>query len=143
MNFPLKHSNTNAINQVLCTDLCIVIPFVIALAWSVDGLWLWGETNINDFVTPSIVEHELNRTDDTRTTRTKPIDRYETKFDDTYPINYDVPVEQQHVICYLQINDNIDFTARLLYLVQADYLLLFCLHLIGRFIERFSIGLLY
>ena len=122
--FPLKHFNTTASNQLFCTDLCIVIPFVLALAWSVDGLWLWGETKIQDFVVPStsINDSQFGSTSS----------RAEIAFEDLYPSHSFHLPEQQQLICYLQINDNLNFTARLLNLVQADYVFLFLLHVVGK-----------
>jgi len=41
-------------------------------------------------------------------------------------------ISKQKLICYFQTNDNLELTARLLYLIQADFLLLFSLHFIGK-----------
>ena len=128
--FPLKHFNTTASNQLFCTDLCVVIPFVLALAWSVDGLWLWGETNIQDFIVPALAS---NDTDETlpSSAASQQIERSAIPFEQFYPSHSFHLPEQQQLICYLQINDNLNFTARLLDLVQADYVFLFLLHLLG------------
>jgi hypothetical protein len=130
--FPLKHFNTTTWNQLLCTDLCIVVPCVLALAWSVDGLWLWGVTNIKDFVAPSIIDYEHNQTDDILEGSSMQTDfqRSNINIDDYYHDSLNMP--DQKLICYLQINNNLNFTARLLHLIQADYVLLFVLHLFGK-----------
>jgi hypothetical protein len=114
--FPSKFHNTTTLNQLFCTDLCTLIPFVIALAWSVDGLWLWGETNIKKFVPISIINPEQNQTN-------VKLEKYSNN-------HFSIP--KQKLICNFQTNDNLAFTARLLYLIQADFLLLFSLHFIGK-----------
>ncbi|CAF1247626.1 unnamed protein product [Didymodactylos carnosus] len=43
-----KHYS-RSFNQLFCTNLSILLPFILSLSWSVDGLWLWGVTNIKDF----------------------------------------------------------------------------------------------
>ena len=123
-NFQFKLSNLSTLTQLLCTDLSILIPFVLALAWSVDGLWLWGEANITDFVIrlPSALNEEkilLNET--TMTMRIEEEDKREKSY-----------LSEQEIICYFQTNHNLNFTARLVHLIQADFLLLFSLHLLSK-----------
>jgi hypothetical protein len=132
--FPSKHHNTTTLDQFFCTDLCILIPFVIAVAWSVDGLWLWGEINIKNFVSFSPIDNEQNQTNEILTTSSinRNVDQSNIELEKYYDDNFHVP--QQKLICYFQTNDNLDFTARLLHLIQADFLLLFSLHLIGKMI---------
>ena len=108
--FPSKYVNTTALTQLLCTDLCLLIPLVIALAWSLDGLWLWGETDINTYAIS-------NQTNDIQSFS---------------KINRNSNLHKPKVTCYLQTSDNLNFTARLLYLIQADFVLLFSLHCIGK-----------
>jgi len=117
-DFQFKSSNFSALNQLLCTDLSILIPFVLALAWSVDGLWLWGIANIKDYL---IFSNE-------NSSSTMNINENTEKQNDD---NLYLP--EQETICYLQTNHNFDFTVRLVHLIQADFLLLFSLHLIGKF----------
>lgn len=125
--FPVKSINTTALTQLLCTDLCVLIPFVVALAWSVDGLWLWGEINIRNILPSAISD---NPYDEFRSTTV--IDWHGEQANDFLRI----PPEKR-LICYLQTNDNIQFTARLLHLIQADFVLLCFLHLIGKSSSNF------
>ena len=120
--FPTKLINTTTLTQLLCTDLCVLIPFVVALAWSVDGLWLWGEINIRNILPSAISDNPYD------------------EFRSTTVINWDagqsneflrMPPEKR-LICYLQTNDNIQFTTRLIHLIQADFVLLCFLHLFGK-----------
>lgn len=115
--FPSKLINTTTLTQLLCTDLCVLIPFVVALAWSVDGLWLWGEINIRNIL-PSVIS-----------------DNPYEEFRSTTVMNSNeglrIPPEKR-LICYLQTNDNIQFTTRLIHLIQADFVLLCFLHLFGK-----------
>jgi hypothetical protein len=114
-----------------------LIPFVIALAWSVDGLWLWGDTDIKTYATQTISGNQTNEIQSTSTINEN-LDQLNKSYDNNN--NFDLP--KQKLICYLQTNDNLDFTARLLYLIQTDFVLLFSLHFIGKvftFIERIYI----
>jgi len=136
-SFPLKFVNTTALTQLLCTDLCSLIPFVIALAWSVDGLWLWGDTDIKTYATQTISGNQTNEIQSTSTINEN-LDQLNKSYDNNN--NFDLP--KPKLICYLQTNDDLDFTARLLYLIQTDFVLLFSLHFIGKvftFIERIYI----
>jgi hypothetical protein len=130
--FLSKYFNTGTLNQLFCTDLCTLIPFVLALSWSVDGLWLWGETNIKNFVTPTMIVHEQNQTNEVLSTSSmnKNFDQSNNKFEKYSNDKFSLP--KQQLICHFQTNDNLDFTARLLYLIQADFVLLFFLHFIGK-----------
>lgn len=121
-NFQFKLSNLSTLTQLLCTDLSILIPFVLALAWSVDGLWLWGEANITDFVirSPSTLIEEKFFSNET-TIRTIEEDKRDKPY-----------LAEQEIICYFQTNHNLNFTARLVHLIQADFLLLFSLHLLSK-----------
>lgn len=141
--FPAKYFNTTTLNQLFCTDLCTLIPFVIALAWSVDGLWLWGETNITNFVTSTIPDHEGNHTNDVTSdsSKFKTHNQSNNKFEKYSTRNFFLP--GQKLICYFQTNDNLDFTARLLNLIRADFLLLFTLHFIGKEIMFFFLHILF
>ncbi|CAF2152323.1 unnamed protein product [Rotaria magnacalcarata] len=133
--FPAKNFTTTTFNQLLLTDLCILIPFVIALAWSVDGLWLWGEANIKNFVIPTETNNGINQT--TESFSISPMNKsFHQSYGklEGYYNNKDYLSEQQ-IICYLQTNDNLNFTARLIYLIEADYLLLFSLHFMGKLIS--------
>jgi hypothetical protein len=130
--FPSKYFQTTTFNQLFFTDLCILIPFVIALAWSVDGLWLWGETNIKNYVALIKIDKELNQTNEIRSNSTtnRNLDQSDMKLEKYYNDKFSFP--KQKIICYLQTNNNLKFTARLLHLIQADFLLLFVLHFIGK-----------
>lgn len=122
-NFQIKLSNLSTLTQFLCTDISIWIPFVLALAWSVDGLWLWGEANITDFIVRSPpISNELNPNE----TTTMMIISEDVKDQKYY-------LPEQEIICYFQTNHNLKFTARLVHLIQADFLLLFSLHLISKY----------
>jgi len=128
-DFHVKPANFSTLNQLLCTDLSILIPFVLALAWSVDGLWLWGVANIKDLLIPLAgIENQTNSIvdDNSQTNRTKLL--IESNIAEHNGHLY-LPV--QTTICYLQTNHNIAFTVRLFYLIQADFLLLISLHLLG------------
>ena len=122
-NFQFKLSNLSTLTQVLCTDISIWIPFVLALAWSVDGLWLWGEANITDFLihSPAILSNEPNSNQNETTTTMTIVAEDEKLY-----------LPEQEIICYFQTNHNLKFTARLVHLIQADFLLLFSLHLISK-----------
>jgi hypothetical protein len=139
--FQIKSSNLSTLNQLLCTDLSILIPFVLALAWSVDGLWLWGVANIKDYITPpsssieenihqnetfEIITSSLNNKNTTLTDSNISIMKSNEEDDGT------LYLPEQKTICYLQTNHNFDFTVRLVHLIQADFLLLSFLHLIGK-----------
>ncbi|CAF2511208.1 unnamed protein product [Rotaria sp. Silwood2] len=131
--FPSKIFNTTTFNQLFFTDLCILIPFVIAFAWSVDGLWLWGETNINNFILPTIFDSGPNQTKETYLTSSMNTTLHQSYVKlKEYNNNNNDYLPQQTIICYLQTNNNFKFTARLLYLIQADFLLLCSLHFIGK-----------
>ena len=93
--------NTTA-DQLFSTHLCLMIPFVLAVAWSVDGLWIWGVTSMKHFLPSSLVDKNSSTVPET--------------------------MRKQPSICYIQINDNLEFTTRLLYLIKMDYVLLFILH---------------
>jgi len=140
--FQVRSSNLSTLNQLLCTDLCIVIAFVLALAWSVDGLWLWGVANIEDFIKrPSSLNDENsypNETIDTIITSSINNNINTTLFDlnftsiESVEQNHDsLYLPQQKIICYLQTTYNYKFSVRLVRLIQADFLLLFSLHLTG------------
>ncbi|CAF0828139.1 unnamed protein product [Rotaria sordida] len=131
--FPSKIFKTTTFNQLFFTDLCILIPFVIALAWSVDSLWLWGETNISNFILPPVIDDSLNQTNEIfpPLSTNKTLHQSYIKLEG-YSNNDNDYLPQQTIICYLQTNHNFKFTARLLYLIQADFLLLFSLHFIGK-----------
>ncbi|CAF3295424.1 unnamed protein product [Rotaria socialis] len=133
--FPTKTFTTTTLDQLLLTDLCILIPFVIALAWSVDGLWLWGEANIQNFVIPTAINNEINQTKESFSTSpmNKIFHQSYGKLEGYYNNNDYLP--EQQIICYLQTNNNLSFTARLIYLIEADYLLLFSLHFMGLILE--------
>jgi len=130
--FPSKFYNTTTLNQLFCTDLCALIPFVIALAWSVDGLWLWGETNIKNFVTTPIINPEQNQTSEILSNSSMNENLNQTNVKLGKYSNDHFFISKQKLICYFQTNDNLELTARLLYLIQADFLLLFSLHFIGK-----------
>ncbi|CAF1248171.1 unnamed protein product [Rotaria sp. Silwood1] len=135
-NFPSKIFNTTTFNQLFFTDLCILIPFVIAIAWSVDGLWLWGETNISNYILPTIYDNTSNQTKEIFLTSSMNKTLYQSYVKlKEYNNNYNDYLPQQTIICYLQTTNNFKFTARLLYLIQADFLLLFSLHCIGLILE--------
>lgn len=106
-------------DQLLSTQLCIIIPCILALAWSIDGLWIWGKMDIDDIV----------RANQRNTSMTMPSEQVDEK---TFEQS------KQWSICYLQINDDLRLTNLLLALIRMDYILLFCLQLIGnkRFFSR-------
>lgn len=122
--FPSKTTLTSTAHQLLCTDLCILIAFVLALAWSVDGLWLWGDIKMKDFRPVAPVTSESRGIDGSKD------ENVASKLAKIYQPNF--RRTDQEFICYLRLNKNFNFTARLLQLVQMDYVLLFSLHLIGR-----------
>ena len=129
-DFQYKSSNLSTLAQVLCTDLSILIPFVLALAWSVDGLWLWGVANMKDFIdlssTSSNEENDfINKTATSAVIKNLTYSSNEQDHDKLY-------LPEQETICYFQTNHNMNFTVRLVHLIQADFLLLFSLHLIGK-----------
>lgn len=125
--FPMKFVNTTTLTQLLCTDLCVLIPFVIALAWSVDGLWLWGEINIRTIRASSISD---NQTDEMSSTTVIEWNREQAN---RKWLDSNKQSTGKRLICYLQTNNNLQFTARLLHVIQADFVLLCCLHLLGKF----------
>lgn len=102
-------------DQFLSTELCIIIPCILALAWSIDGLWLWGQMNIDD-----IVRANQKNTSTTTTMASEQVD--EKTFEKL----------KQLSICYLQINDDLRLTNLLLNLIHMDYILLLCLQFIGK-----------
>lgn len=132
-DFQFKSSNLSTLTQLLCTDLSILIPFVLAFAWSVDGLWLWGVANMKDFVdfsSPSSSEENEIIYETTASSLIKNWNSSSIKSDEQ---DYDkLYLPEQETICYFQTNHNINFTVRLVHLIQADFLLLFSLHLIGK-----------
>lgn len=147
--FQAKSSNLSTYKQLLYTDLCILIPLVLAIAWSVDGLWLWGVANIKDFIGSSsssspavpssinIADKYSNRTMEIlqlssiyeNNTALSDLNSLLTKSEEKSHNNH--YLMEQKSICYLQTNHNFRFTVRLVHLIQADFLLLFCLHLLG------------
>ena len=137
--FQVRSSNLSTLNQLLCTDLSILIAFVLALAWSVDGLWLWGVANIKDYITSSSNDETSYRNETIDTIKTSAINSINrTLLDLNVPSIGTVErdddslyLPEQKTICYLQTNHNYDFSLRLVHLIQADFLLLFSLHLIG------------
>ncbi|CAF0757819.1 unnamed protein product [Didymodactylos carnosus] len=102
-----KHYS-RTLNQLLCSNLSILLSIILSFAWSVDGLWIWGVTNVKDFnlALNNITSHS-NETE-----------------------NLDA-----RTVCYLQTNFNLTFTARLVHLIHADFLLLVLLHLLGLVLE--------
>ncbi|CAF1084219.1 unnamed protein product [Adineta steineri] len=124
--FPSKYFNTTTLNQLFCTNLCTLIPFVIAFAWSVDGLWLWGETNLNTSIEP--IMYERNRTNETLFNITKLNNKTENYFPELY-------IPEQNIVCHLQTNDDLNLTTRIVYLIHADFSLLLSLHLIAFCLE--------
>lgn len=137
-NFQIRSSNLSTLNQIVSTDLCIIIPIVLAFAWSVDGLWLWGVANIKDYIMlsstpPPSMEKSQYQNDNISMpmeihTNFSLIKPEESNDDNLY-------LPEQTIICYLQTNHNFKFTVRLLHLIQADFLLLFSLHLIGKIFQ--------
>jgi hypothetical protein len=133
--FPSKYFNTTTLNQIFFSDLCILIPFVIALAWSVDGLWLWGETNMKNFNNLTIFNNEQYETTEILSNSSIKRDLGGSEARSENYNNGDLYVFEQKIICHLQTyNDSKDFnlTTRLVRLIQADFLLLFLLHFIGK-----------
>ena len=133
-NFQMRHSNLSTLNQLLCSDLSILIPFVLALAWSVDGLWLWGVVNIKDVTTAT--SQSTDESGEQNLTRA-PLSNHTFSH-----VNQSLAqlMEHEHehffhpeqkIICFFQTNHDMDFSLRLVYLIQADFLLLFSLHLLG------------
>jgi cbb3-type cytochrome oxidase subunit 3 len=131
-NFQINFSNLSTLNQLLCTDLCILISFVLALAWSVDGLWLWGIANIKDYIMLSSSVDENTYQNETNQIIKNSLNSSLIKSDEENDDRLYLP--EQKLICYLQTNHNFNFTVRLVHLIQADFLLLFSLHLIGKFL---------
>ena len=126
-NFQMRHSNLSTLNQLLCTDLSILVPFVLALAWSVDGLWLWGVVNIKDV--SSATSQSIDESGDQNLTRTLLSNHTLAQFTERHHEDFFHP--EQKIICFFQANHDRDFSLRLVYLIQADFLLLFSLHLLG------------
>ncbi|CAF2264492.1 unnamed protein product [Rotaria magnacalcarata] len=144
--FQVKSAALSSFKQLLCTDLSILIPLVLALAWSVDGLWLWGVASIKDYIilsSTTIQNIRLNLTKEI--TMTSSI--YDSGLNMTSPVlnlslseakkqlDHDLYLREQIYICYLQTNYNFQFTVRLVHLIQADFLLLFLLHLSALLLE--------
>jgi hypothetical protein len=141
--FQVRSSHLSTLNQLLSTDLCIVIAFVLALAWSVDGLWLWGVANIEDFIMrPSSLNDENSYPNETiDTIITSSINNNNNNMNTTlFDLNFtsiksleqnhdSLYLPQQKFICYLQTDHKLSI--RLVRLIHADFLLLFSLHLIG------------
>jgi hypothetical protein len=122
--------NLSTLTQLLCTDLSILIPFVLALAWSVDGLWLWGVANMKDFVDlSSATSNEENDFINETTASSMIINLTSSSNEQNHDKLY---LPEQETICYFQTNHNMNFTVRLVHLIQADFILLFSLHLIGK-----------
>jgi hypothetical protein len=133
--FPSKYFNTTTFNQLFCSNLCILIPFVIALAWSVDGLWLWGETNMKYFNNSTIINKEQYEKNEILSNSSIKRDLGGSEARSENYNNSGLDEFKQTMICHLQTyNDWEDFnlTTRLVHLIQADYLLLFLLHFIGK-----------
>jgi len=137
-DFQIKSSNLSTLYQLLCTDLSILIPFVLALAWSVDGLWLWGVANIKDYImisSSSIIDDNQYQNETSSSSMNingnlsdlnSSLIQSEEENDDHFYL------PEQKLICHFQTNHNFHFTVRLVHLIQADFLLLFSLHLIGK-----------
>ena len=117
--FRFKRFQLTASSQLLCTNLSWIIPFLLAFAWSIDAFWLWGEMNMNDFSLSKLIEGE---------------NQYEI-YEKSNNASFSLSSLKQQSICYLQINHNVNFTSRLLSLVEIDYLLLFLLYLFGKTIN--------
>lgn len=130
-NFQIHNSNSSTLNQLLCSDLSILIPFVLALSWSVDGLWLWGVANIKDFLlsepenTTDISKRSVNNSSYVDTPISRPRETTAKK----------LFLSEQTFICYLQTNHNFQFTIRLVSLIKADFILLLLLHVTSKFIS--------
>ena len=129
--FQVKYSHSSTLSQLLCSDLSILIPFVLALAWSVDGLWLWGVANMKDFVAPSPIDETKHSN---LTMGLAHLNQSLAKSKESNEEGLYLPA--QKTICYLQTNHNFQFTVRLVHLIQADFLLLFSLHLIGKNVAK-------
>lgn len=136
--FQMKYSHSSTWSQLLCGDLSILIPLVLALAWSVDGLWLWGVANMKDFAAPASSAEETlhpnasmdNVSWTNITTSLAHLNQTLTKSKESNDDGLYLPA--QKTFCYLQTNHNFQFAIRLVRLIQADFLLLFSLHLIGK-----------
>ncbi|CAF0894040.1 unnamed protein product [Adineta ricciae] len=128
--FQVQTPNVSTLKQLLCSDLNVLIAFVLAVAWSVDGLWLWGVANINNYIKSSAMSTteymQLNETllNGTMNRGT------EGKIDEI-----DLFLPEQTTICYFLTNHNFEFSVRLIHLIQADFLLLFFLHSFGLLLE--------
>ncbi|CAF3144005.1 unnamed protein product [Rotaria sp. Silwood2] len=143
--FQVKSSHLSTFKQLLCTDLSMLIPFVLALAWSVDGLWLWGVANIKDYIasSSSMIENKYpNETKEMIISSMNKSNINLTSLDLNLPLikpeessDSNHYLMEQKKICYLQTNHNFHFTVRLVHLIQADFLLLFSLHLTALVLE--------
>jgi hypothetical protein len=135
--FQVKSAYPSALKQLLYTDLCILISFVLALAWSVDGFWLWGVANIKDYImlssSPSSAD-ENNKYQNESISISMNINASHSVMKSEEQNDDNLYLPEQKIICYLQTNHNFHFTVRLVYLIQADFLLLFSLHLIGKYL---------
>ena len=142
--FQVTSSNVSTLKQLLCTDLSILIPFVLAVSWSIDGLWLWGVTDIENFTIsgPSFIDEGTSQNGTMIIVKSTAMDtnnmnttvssldllsiQSEKKTDDNLHLT------EQKRVCHLQTNHNFQFTARLVHLIQIDFLLLFSLHSLGK-----------
>lgn len=138
--FQVKSPNLSTLKQLLCTDLNILIAFVLAVAWSVDGMWLWGVANIKDYnKLPDGLNDEYAHLNSTMvaTSTSATGDFLNGTVGEPHIVETNDEVEdgflvQQKTICYFQTNHNFQFSLRLIHLIEADFLLLFALHAIGR-----------
>ena len=112
--FRCHHYNTTIGNQLLSPPLSIILPYILAFTWSIDVLWLWGEKNMKEFIQKIFFDDQTTDSIVLRELQQKSLQQL-----------------KQPKICYLQTNDDMKFTSRLLFFVQLDYGLLFTLHLIG------------
>ncbi|CAF0877362.1 unnamed protein product [Adineta ricciae] len=126
--FPTKYFNTTTFNQLFCSDLCTLIPFLIAIAWSVDGLWLWGETYAPSYIKSVPFIKEQNQT--------SPMHEDADTQRENFYLN-EIYASKQKLICNLQTNNDLSLTTRLLHLIQADFILLCVLHFLGLLLEIF------
>ena len=139
--FQVMSSNVSTLKQLLCTDLSILIPFVLAVSWSLDGLWLWGVANIENFTTPvpPLIDEGTSQNGTMKIIKSTSMDTNninitvsslnlssQKKTDDSLYL-----IERKHV-CYLQTDHNFQFTVRLVHLIQIDFFLLFSLHSLGK-----------
>ncbi|UJR37844.1 hypothetical protein I4U23_030534 [Adineta vaga] len=142
--FQIQRINLSTFKQLLCSDLNILIAFVLAVAWSIDGIWLWGVADIKDYFKPpssstsvieSIPKNQTVINDYYFNESLEYVNRTLRKEFEENDNRFQMFLSEQNTICYFLTNSNYEFSVRLIHLIEADFFLLFILHLIGLCLE--------